>query len=395
MSKSIVFCADGTWNGPDDATGASVIDSADVHGELLTSSVTNVVKLYASLAGQVTPDTVRLNDEQEKVLVDAAGNTLQAAKYIHGVGDAENIAVKLLGGIFGAGVIARIVRGYTFISRNYRAGDLIYIAGFSRGAYTARALAGMIARVGLIDPAVHDLNDKATAYRIGTSAWYKSHGIAINAIPATGIGDLLGHLVDYIEDWVGSSLSPNSLIANVPIRAVAVWDTVGSLGIPEYVKDQRIDLFRFVDLNLSPSVEFGFHAMSIDEMRADFPVTRWIARQNVVQQWFAGAHADVGGGYPRDGSGLSDITLAWLSQKLASTGAQFAAPPVYVPALDKFTQEIHMPWMRPPFDCLLQSPRHVEPADTVDATVQYRLIADQGYRPAALADWLRANPLQN
>src|SRR5271156_2883334 len=98
MPKTIIFCADGTWNGPDDATGASVIDSPDIHGELLASSVTNVVKLYAGLAGQVTPETLRLNDEQEKVLADAQGNTLQIAKYLHGAGDSQNIAIKLMRG---------------------------------------------------------------------------------------------------------------------------------------------------------------------------------------------------------------------------------------------------------------------------------------------------------
>ena len=243
MPKTIVFCADGTWNGPEDATGASVIDSADVHGELLSSAVTNVVKLYAGLAGQATPESVRLGDEQEKVHVDAAGNTLQVAKYVHGVGDDANIALKLMGGLFGSGVIARIVRGYTFISRNYRAGDLIHIVGFSRGAYTARALAGMIARVGLINPAAYDLNDKAVAYRAGTSAWCKSHGIALAASPLKGIRDLFAHLVDYVENWVGSSLSPNSLIPDIPIKTVAVWDTVGSMGIPEYIKDRRCLLY--------------------------------------------------------------------------------------------------------------------------------------------------------
>jgi uncharacterized protein (DUF2235 family) len=393
VAKSIIFCADGTWNGPETATGTSVIDGGDVHGELLAASVTNVVKLYAGLAGQVTPETVRLNDEQEKNLVDGAGNLVQVAKYLHGVGDDDNVAVKLLGGLFGAGIIARIVRGYTFISRNYRDGDAILITGFSRGAYTARALGGMIARVGLLNPAVHDLTDKPTAYRLGTSAWCKSHGIEIAGVPIRGISDLLSHLVTYIENWVGSSLSPDSLIPNVPVKAVAVWDTVGSLGIPEYVKDQRIDLFRFVDLGLSPRIEYGFHAMSIDEMRADFPVTRWNDRENVVQQWFAGAHADIGGGYPVDRSGLSDVALAWLSDKMAATGARFSEPPVYVPAKDQFLQDIHTPWTQAPFDVLLKAPRHVLPTDTVDPTVKNRLNANAAYRPEALADWLKANPL--
>jgi len=393
MPKTIIFCADGTWNGPDDATGASVIDSPDIHGELLASSVTNVVKLYASLAGQVTPETLRLNDEQEKVLADANSDSLQIAKYLHGVGDSQNIAIKLMGGIFGAGVIARVVRGFTFVSRNYIAGDAIHIVGFSRGAYTARALAGMISRVGLLNPKVHDLSDKANAYRLGRDAWFKSHGIAVATSRISGLSDLLNHCVNYVESWMGRSLRPDSLIPNIPIKSVAVWDTVGSMGIPEYIKDRRIDLFRFVDLALSPLVEYGFHAMAIDEMRADFPVTRWDARERVTQQWFAGAHADVGGGYAAAQSGLSDTALAWLSTQLAGVGAQFSVPPVYVPATDQYLQSIHTPWKNPPFDALLQAARQVECRDSVDPSVTKRLQADPSYRPESLNKWLRENPL--
>ncbi|HMK84967.1 MAG TPA: DUF2235 domain-containing protein, partial [Steroidobacteraceae bacterium] len=123
MPKNVIFCADGTWNGPSDQSGESVLDSDDISGELQTNSITNVVKLYANLAGQVTPQTARLKDEQEKVRLDTTGATTQVAKYLHGVGDSNNLATKLIGGMFGAGVIVRIVRGFTFISRNYEPGD--------------------------------------------------------------------------------------------------------------------------------------------------------------------------------------------------------------------------------------------------------------------------------
>ena len=150
MSKNIVFCADGTWNGPEEHTQQSPIDTADTAGELLGGALTNVVKLYANLAGRPTPETLALQNEQEKTLLDVAGNTVQIAKYLHGVGDSNNVVIKVLGGVFGMGVIARIVRGYTFISRYYQPGDAIHLAGFSRGAYTARLggddCAGRVAR---------------------------------------------------------------------------------------------------------------------------------------------------------------------------------------------------------------------------------------------------------
>ena len=84
MAKKIVFCADGTWNGPQERTGTSVIDGDDDHGELARSSVTNVVKLFGNLAGRVIPDTLALQNEQEKVLLNPDGSVAQVAKYLHG-----------------------------------------------------------------------------------------------------------------------------------------------------------------------------------------------------------------------------------------------------------------------------------------------------------------------
>ena len=133
MPKTIIFCADGTWNGPEEQTGVSAIDGDDDHGELTRSSVTNVVKLFANLAGRVTPETLALRNEQEKVLARADGSTAQIAKYLHGVGDSANPIVKLLGGTLGVGIICRIVRGYTFISRSYAPGDEIHIVGALTG----------------------------------------------------------------------------------------------------------------------------------------------------------------------------------------------------------------------------------------------------------------------
>src|SRR5262249_46649033 len=144
MAKHILFCADGTWNGPADHATTTDIDGAtQVDGDL-NGSVTNVVKFFAHLDGQVTPQTAALQNESEKELRDGMGRLVQVAKYMHGVGDSQNPVMKVIGGVFGAGVIARIIRGYTFISRHYVPGDSIHILGFSRGAYTARALAGMI-----------------------------------------------------------------------------------------------------------------------------------------------------------------------------------------------------------------------------------------------------------
>ncbi len=94
MSKQIIFCADGTWNGPGDPSGTSDIDSATPQDPVINDEVTNVVKLFVNLRGQVTAESQGLKNETEMVCRDAAGNLLQVAKYLHGVGDSRNAAIR-------------------------------------------------------------------------------------------------------------------------------------------------------------------------------------------------------------------------------------------------------------------------------------------------------------
>ena len=383
MAKRIVFCADGTWNGPEQQTGVTPVDGADDHGELNGAKVTNVVKLFANLAGRVTPQTMTMRDEQEKVVPDAAGGVVQIAKYIHGVGDSDSFLKKAMGGMFGMGVIARVVRGYTFISRNYDPGDEIHIAGFSRGAYTARALAGMISSVGLLNRAEYDANDKNEAYRLGVAAWCKCKNMSLNG--AGKLTDIASHLLNFVGGFFARQvLDANQLIPDVPIKSVAVWDTVGSMGIPAYAGDKRYDVFRFVDTKLSTKVQNGFHAMAVDELRLDFPVTAWDSRAGIKQVWFVGAHADVGGGYPAQESRLSDIALEWMMKQLAEVGVRLATPLTYKPE-PLIGPAIHQPWSKTPFALLPRSPRQVASTDTIHDSVLRRWQADSSYRPQALA----------
>jgi uncharacterized protein (DUF2235 family) len=382
MPKTIVFCADGTWNGPESQTGVTPMDSADDHGELQGSKVTNVVKLVANLAGRVTPQTMTMRDEQEKLLPDAAGGTVQIAKYMHGVGDSDSFLKKAMGGMFGMGVIARIVRGYTFISRYYDPGDEIHIAGFSRGAYTARALAGMISSVGLLNRTKYDASDKNEAYRLGIGAWCKSKNVSLHG--AGRLTDMATNMLNFVGGFFARQLlDADQLLPNVPIKSVAVWDTVGSMGIPAYAADKRFDVFRFVDTRLSDKVQNGFHAMALDELRADFPVTAWDARAGIKQVWFVGAHADVGGGYSFAESRLSDIGLGWMMKQLAEVGVRLATPLTYAPE-PLIDPEIHKPWTKAPFALLPRSPRQVASKDTIHDSVLRRWEADGRYRPEAL-----------
>jgi uncharacterized protein (DUF2235 family) len=345
MSKNVVFCADGTWSGPNQP------DNDD------TSNPTNVLKLFENLDGGDTHETASQSGKERERSLEAADRSIrQIAKYLHGVGDSENFLVRVLGGALGAGLITRIVRGYTFLSRSWATGDRIFIIGFSRGAYTARALADLVAAKGLLDATKLDLTDKTGAYRLGAAVWYQYQRDRLLGNPS-----LLGELEDVVLDLPGFLTHPpsaNQLVA-APIAAVAVWDTVGALGIPEFnVKGMRVDSLQFIDRKLSAEVSRGLHAVAIDEKRADFTPTLWDADPRITQMLFAGAHDDVGGGYPEtnDESGLSDGALAWMIGELARLGVDFSVPPAH-PEHPDARGMAHRPWIHPPWTVLLQDTR--------------------------------------
>ncbi len=387
MSKNIVCCADGTWNGPNEP------DSDDK-----TAAPTNVFKLFFNLDGRDTPDTSMLEKEQERVVIAADGTTQQHAKYLNGVGDSDDFLVKVLGGTLGAGLIVRIVRGYTFISRTYRDNDKIFIVGFSRGAYTARALAGLIAAKGLLDATKVDLTDKVRAYRLGAAVWYEYLRSKLQANQ-----NWLGRLEDLVLDLPSFfELPPQAeQLVSAPIEAVAVWDTVGALGIPEYdVKMRRLDPFQFADLKLSPVVGHGRHAVAVDEMRVDFTPTLWDADPRIAQMLFVGAHADVGGGYPQsnDESALSDATLKWMTGELAQLGVRFSPSPAFI-VNPNARGPAHSPWAHPPWDVLGRAPRVFPDGlylsqGVLDRIAGSNVVADFGFGPASsyeprnLADYI-------
>ncbi len=388
MIKNVIFCADGTWNGPSEP------DSDDK-----SAPATNVFKLFLNLDGKGTPGTTRLENEQELMLSDAAGNLVQVAKYLNGVGDSDNFLVKAMGGTIGAGLITRIVRGYTFVSRNYQPGDRIFLVGFSRGAYTARALAGLIAAKGLLDGTKLDLTDKEKAYRLGSAVWFAYRQAALRANP-----DRLGRLEETVLDLPGFLLRPppDDQLIRAPIDTVAVWDTVGALGIPEFnMQLARIDAFRFADTKLSPVVQQGFQAIAVDEQRADFAPTFWDVDDRVTQVLFPGAHADVGGGYPVENnqSGLSDGTLKWMTAALTTRGVRFSPSPTFIAKPD--CRGIgHSPWAHPPWLGLPKGGRVFIPGldlsqSLLDRMAAGEVFADLGsaiprYNPSNLAGYVVA-----
>jgi uncharacterized protein (DUF2235 family) len=375
MSKNIVFCADGTWNGPGEP------DTKPAEREW-----TNVFKVFLNLDGSDTARTALFADEQERELF-VDGHLVQIAKYLHGVGDSENFIVRALGGGLGQGLIARIVRGYTFISRNYEEGDKIYVTGFSRGAYTARALAGLICAKGLLSPLIAAEDDKKRAYRNASAVWYEWRRETLG-----GDQDLLDHLQEFAHDlphFLFEPPPPARRTQPPPIEAVAVWDTVGALGIPEFDDHGKVvDAFRFADTQLGGKVKFGLHAISIDERRVNFTPTLWDARNGITQVLFPGAHSDVGGGYITAESGLSDGGLIWMTGQLKKLGVKFAATPMVSAASDPIGKG-HEPWTERPWNTLPSGPRELPPNLFLAQTVLDRLAAPAAaYSPGNLTHYL-------
>ena len=314
MSKNIVVCLDGTWNGP----------GSEDEGVL---TPTNVQKIFEHLLNSVGLEPT--DNEKEIVSSPDGVNPTQIAKYLYGVGDANNVLERSIEGASGLGLVERIVRGYTYLSRNYEAGDRIYLIGFSRGAYTARALASLVTTQGLLDWKAMNLEPQSTdSYRAGFAAWkaYKQKIQPDNPGVLEKVADVVGNLCDRLECSPLPSASLR-LISGVKVNTVAVWDTVGALGVPVLQslngEETRADEFEFCNTSLGSAVAHGFQAISADEERLDFTPTLWDNRDGVVQMLFPGAHSDVGGGYEPAESGLATAALIWMIDQLKSVGVEF------------------------------------------------------------------------
>ncbi len=265
MSKKIIFCADGTWNHPDQTDDALPAD-------------TNVYKFFKALLSSAS----------------------QFPLYDDGVGADGTPVDRLLGGAIGDGLFKKIKEGYAKIAHSYRDGDQIFLVGFSRGAYTVRSLAGMIAICGLPKPEAY--SDQTTE----------------DAFQAYRDRQNRQALVQRLAAKYGCR--------DVKIDMVGVWDTVGALGIPgDVFTDLNTQVYGFLDTALHPDVKSGCHALAIDERRPEFVPTLWSApvdaKQSIEQVWFAGVHADVGGGYAQ--TGLADVTLGWMMEKAQALGLEF------------------------------------------------------------------------
>ncbi len=232
--------------------------------------------------------------------------------YLSGVGTGGYALDRLVGGAFGFGLFDNVRSGYRYLALNYDPGDEIFVFGFSRGAYTARSLVGMIGRVGLLtrEALISDhLPEAVRRYRRTRPDRHSFHGVSDERFK-----QVHGH-PDLRVDFLG------------------VFDTVGALGVPGAFRRGH----QFHDVELGSTVVCARQALAIDEHRMKFEPTLWEGRgepaegeaalpageaaRDVRQVWFEGSHSDVGGGY--GDCGLSDTALDWMVAQAREKGLAF------------------------------------------------------------------------
>jgi uncharacterized protein (DUF2235 family) len=277
MSKRIIICLDGTGN------------------EVKENSVTNVFKIA---------ELVDLSDPSKQVLYYGPGvGTLPAPSAWTG---AARWLSKVLGGqALGHGMRRDIGEAYTYLMKTWQPGDTVFIFGFSRGAYTARALSGMLHRVGLMRPGSENLIPYALR------VYARRPGKDSDLARVGGWG-----LMDRFAGGLARPIHHDSL--SFPIEFLGLFDTVKGTGI---IGPDITWLYTNQLLNVKRVV----HAVSIDEWRRPFresliPVTQQDAAEHRVDEvWFPGIHSDIGGSFD-DHSGLGKITMRWVVDAAIEAG---------------------------------------------------------------------------
>lgn len=306
-AKNIVICSDGTGNRGGKTRG------------------TNVWRIFNAID--------RHNVRQ----------TEQVTYYDDGVGTQDWHWLKLFSGAFGFGLSRNIRDAYAFLAMNYNPGDRIYLFGFSRGAFTVRSLAGLINFCGLIN---REAVVSATRQRLRMLKQilkaYRSTDENKKAEALGKVRKVVANNDTYFHE------------GPIPIHFIGVWDTVDAIGLPFDRVMQGLDivwnwLFRrrlwdFRDRQLGPHVRYAYQALALDDERKTFHPILWKHPNNtpeaqdaadhtanskardpderiIEQVWFAGAHANVGGGYPKDAMSL--VTLDWMMGKAEECGLRF------------------------------------------------------------------------
>ena len=300
--KRIVFCFDGTWN------------------RLSADTPTNVVLTAASIYR-----------ESPKGIV-------QIIHYDEGVGTGR--LEKFSGGMFGQGLVQNIREAYRFLILNYDPGDELFVFGFSRGAFSARTFIGLVRHVGVLRRKDVARIDEAMAHYSARLKGRGGDGEAMCRFRAEYASSVC--VRDSDKAWRQKNAPDCADAPPLRFKYLGVWDTVGAMGVPQVTPGSKFwnREHDFHDVELSDFVEFGRHAVAIDERRKLFPVTLWtgVAALNEArgfapdalnapyqERWFAGTHGGVGGG--GDIRGLSDSALAWVIKGAKAAGLEMDLDP--------------------------------------------------------------------
>lgn len=310
-----------------------------------------------------------------------------------------------LGGTFGDGVAENVLHAYEWLVSQYDPGDEIFIFGFSRGAYTARSLAGFVAKYGLIVPgspiSTNQIFDRykrpeeETIWKLSEEDEFGNRVIKKGELTTE-------------ERWMRKYSQP------VPIKMVGVWDTVGALGVPALaIEGISRRTLNWLHTGMRQSIEHGFHALAIDEHRKPFSPTLWTYRegikakprslQSVEQRWFVGCHTNVGGGYVSDF--LAQPPLRWIVGKAAELGLEFRYPiDLDGNVLKAKIRDSHAEFLKGWYQHvshrrhrMIGVPPREDPDDsvhhtineTIDRSVFERWRSLGSYRPQSLTEWAK------
>lgn len=298
MGKNIILCSDGTGN-------TAIKDRG-----------TNVFKLFEA--------------------IDLSPEFNQKAYYDDGVGTESFKLFKLLGGAFGLGLSRNVRHLYMNLVRVYEPGDNIYLFGFSRGAFTVRTLAGFISHCGILDCRRFCHNDAEMMNKVEGA--YKAYRRRYKTV----IANVWRWLFKWNTQRKYGFTETDEFMrrythvhpqGHTPIHFIGVWDTVSAVGFPVIGVTElfnRIYRVTFPDHKLGANVANAYQALSIDDKRRTFHPEMWDegteaddAKKRIHQVWFAGVHANVGGGYPKQGMSL--VALDWMMQNAEAKGLHFIA----------------------------------------------------------------------
>ena len=276
MGRNIIICCDGT-------------------GNRFGRRNTNIVKICECL--ERAPDQIVYYDPGVGTLGDQRALTAIKRKLS-----------QMLGGAIGTGLLENVQEAYDFLAANHQEGDRVFLFGFSRGAYSVRALAALVHMYGLTAPGTGNL----TPYLTEMHSDNEDAGDVSTGGPAHDA-----------SRWEIANSFKKHFGRPVAIDFVGVFDTVASVGwfwsplrLPFTTKNKSVKCVR--------------HAVAIDERRAFFLPNLYLRDRegtegaqlppHVKEVWFPGVHSDVGGGYKRPEQGLAQVALEWMLREAAAAG---------------------------------------------------------------------------